>query len=326
MDEPTLVVEDLVTWYLTERGPIHAVDGVSLAVQRGETLALVGESGCGKSATALSIMRLIPSPPGLIMSGRVLLEGRNLLELPEPDMCKVRGGDVSMIFQEPMTSLNPVYTVGFQVAEAILVHHKVSEREADKRAVELLDRVGIASPARRAKDFPHQMSGGMRQRVMIAMALAANPKVLIADEPTTALDVTIQSQILDLIRQLQQELNMGVLLITHDFGIVAEVADRVAVMYAGQIVEEGSTGALLECPTHPYTRGLISSVPKMDDPTGTMLYSIEGASPNLLDPPTGCRFAPRCGEARPECRECQPELESTGDGRRVRCPGGGGRI
>ena len=325
MNEPTLAVKDLVTWYLTERGPIHAVDGVSLAVQRGETLALVGESGCGKSATALSIMRLIPCPPGLVVSGRVLLEGRDLLELSEPEMCNVRGGDISMIFQEPMTSLNPVYTVGFQVAEAILAHHKVSEREADERAVELLDRVGIASPARRAKDYPHQMSGGMRQRVMIAMALAANPKVLIADEPTTALDVTIQLQILDLIRELQEELNMGVLLITHDFGIVAEVADRVAVMYAGQIVEEGPTGSLLERPMHPYTSGLISSVPKMDDPTGTMLYSIEGTSPNLLDPPTGCRFAPRCAKARKECREHQPELERTEDGRRVRCTGGGGR-
>lgn len=324
LHEPTLVVEDLVTWYFTERGPVHAVDGISLELHRDETLALVGESGCGKSATALSIIRLIPSPPGMIMSGRVLLEGRDLLGFSEPEMCDVRGGDISMIFQEPMTSLNPVYTVGFQVAEAILTHHEISEREANEKAVELLAKVGIPSPAQRSKDYPHQMSGGMRQRVMIAMALAANPKVLIADEPTTALDVTIQAQILDLIRELQGELDMGVLLITHDFGIVAEVADRVAVMYAGQIVEEASVADLLETPMHPYTQGLISSVPKMDGPTGATLYSIDGTAPNLLDPPPGCRFAPRCAEARLECCQRQPELLQLGDGRKVRCFRGGG--
>jgi peptide/nickel transport system ATP-binding protein len=323
--ECVLDVRDLATYFFTPRGCVRAVDGVSFSIERGVTLALVGESGCGKSATALSVMRLVPSPPGLIVRGSVKLDGRELLSLSEAEMCSVRGGDAAMIFQEPMTSLNPVYTVGAQVVEAIMAHHAADRRKARELAIELLHKVGIPSPAQRASDYPHQLSGGMRQRVMIAMALAARPRLLIADEPTTALDVTVQAQILDLISSLQEELNMAVLLITHDFGIVRQAADRVAVMYAGQIVEQGSAGEVLNSPKHPYTRALIDSVPVVDAPSGTRLVSIDGAAPNLLDPPAGCRFHPRCSRASARCREFEPELAAVGSDTHIaRCAAGGG--
>ncbi len=323
-----LDVRDLVTYFFTPRGCVRAVDGVSFSIERGVTLALVGESGCGKSATALSVMRLVPSPPGVIVGGSVTLDGRELLSLSEAQMCNVRGGDAAMIFQEPMTSLNPVYTVGAQVAEAIVAHRTADRRGARELAIELLHKVGIPSPAQRASDYPHQLSGGMRQRVMIAMALAARPKLLIADEPTTALDVTVQAQILELIDSLQDELNMAVLLITHDFGIVRQTADNVAVMYAGQIVEQGSRDEVLASPVHPYTRALINSVPMVDAPAGARLHSIEGAAPNLLDPPAGCRFHPRCIHASAGCREAEPMLAAVGPATHIArcaagCAGGG---
>jgi len=312
-----LEVENLGTWFYTRQGIVKAVDGVQFQVASGETLAIVGESGCGKSMTALSVMRLIPDPPGRIVSGSVKLAGRNLLELSEEQMRKVRGNEISMIFQEPMTSLNPVMTIGKQIAEALILHRDLNRKEALKRAVEMLDLVRIPEPHQRAKEYPHQLSGGMRQRAMIAMALACNPKVLIADEPTTALDVTIQAQILELILELQREFGAAVILITHDLGVVAETARRVIVMYAGRKVEEASVGELFAHPLHPYTRGLLASIPRLDLLRGEVrnatdrLQEIPGIVPPLFDLPEGCAFAPRCPKADDLCRRERPVYKQT---------------
>jgi oligopeptide/dipeptide ABC transporter ATP-binding protein len=324
--EVVLAVEGLRTEFRTPAGVVRAVDGVSYAVRRGETLCVVGESGCGKSVTALSILRLITSPPGRIAGGRIPFEGRDLLALSEAEMERVRGNAISMIFQEPMTSLNPLYPVGRQVAEAIALHQGLSWRDAMAKAVGMLRRVAIPDAERSAAAYPHQLSGGMRQRVMIAMALSCNPKVLIADEPTTALDVTIQAQILELIREQQERLGMAVILITHDMGVVAENADRVVVMYAGRKVEEGSVEALFARPAHPYTRGLLGSIPHLDDaarsgagPRRARLAEIKGMVPSLLRLPPGCSFAPRCALADARCRAAAPAIARHGDGHAVAC-------
>ena len=311
-----LDVKDLQTWFYTRQGIVKAVDGVSFDLKKGETLGIVGESGCGKSITALSVMRLVPDPPGRIIGGRVTLDGRDLLDLDEAEMRLVRGNDISMIFQEPMTSLNPVLTIGYQIAEALILHRDMSRTEALSRAVEMLDMMRIPEPAQRAREYPHQLSGGMRQRAMIAMALACNPKVLIADEPTTALDVTIQAQILDLIVRLQQELGTAVILITHDLGVVAETTQRIIVMYAGRKVEEADVVPLFANPMHPYTHGLMASVPRLaimsgeDAAAAERLEEIPGIVPPLNDLPPGCAFAPRCRFADDRCRaEYPPYLE-----------------
>ena len=299
---------------------MRAVDGVTLSVRPGEMLGLVGESGCGKTVTALSILRLVPDPPGRIVGGTISFEGRDLVRLPEEEIRKIRGCAISMIFQEPMTSLNPVFTVGEQVAEGIRQHQKVSRREAWDQAVEVLKRVKISDPARRAREYPHQLSGGMRQRVMIAIALALRPKLLIADEPTTALDVTIQAQILELLLGLQEEMKMAVMLITHDLGVIAETADRVVVMYAGRVVEEASVKELFDNPLHPYTQGLMESLPRLE--TGKArrrLRAIPGLVPNLLQLPTGCKFAPRCPKVVEQCWPTEPELREIRPGHSARC-------
>src|ERR1700731_4081827 len=301
--EPILDIADLRTWFFTRDGVVRAVDGVSFHVIPGETLAVVGESGCGKSVTALSILRLIPSPPGRIVSGAIHFAGRDLLALSEEEMRRVRGNEISMIFQEPMTSLNPVMTIGKQISEALILHRDMDRKAALKRAVEMLDLVRIPEPAQRAKEYPHQLSGGMRQRAMIAMALACNPKVMIADEPTTALDVTIQAQILDIILDLQRKLGTAMILITHDLGVVAETAKRVIVMYAGKKVEEAPVGELFARPMHPYTVGLMASIPRLDllrgeDKADTdRLQEIPGIVPALFALPPGCAFAARCSKA-----------------------------
>ncbi len=316
-----LEVRNLKTYFATRKGEVRSVDDVSFTVELGETLSLVGESGCGKSVTALSIMRLL-SPPGRIVGGEVLFEGRNLLKLTEKEMRAISGDDIAMIFQDPMTSLNPVLTVGEQIAEAIRLHRKVSKREAWLQAIEGMRDVAIPSPETRAKSYPHEMSGGMRQRVMIAMALACDPKLLIADEPTTALDVTIQAQILDLLKELREKRNLALLLITHDLGVVAETADRVAVMYAGKIVEEASVTELFIRPRHPYTEGLLRAVPRLDEERhGRMLrlQTIEGTVPNPLDLPSGCRFAPRCPHTKDKCREGEIPLVNLGADHLSRC-------
>jgi len=298
-----LEVRNLSVIYESSRGEVHAVDGASFSLERGETLCLVGESGCGKSATALALMRLIAAP-GRISSGEILFEGRNLLELDEREMRALRGDEIAMIFQDPMTSLNPVYSVGEQIAEAVRLHRRVSRREAWNQAIEGLRDVAIPSPETRARNYPHEMSGGMRQRAMIAMALACDPRLLIADEPTTALDVTIQAQILDLLAELGEKRRLAFLLITHDLGVVAETADRVAVMYSGQIVEEARVDALFKTPRHPYTEGLLRAVPRVGASNGSKrLATIEGGVPNPLDLPPGCRFAPRCRHAEAKCKE-----------------------
>ncbi len=315
---PLLAVKDLVTVFYGEARPIAAVDGVSFEVGRGETLGIVGESGCGKSVTSLSVMRLIPNPPGRILNGEILFEDRDILGLSKPQMRKVRGNEISMIFQEPMTSLNPVFTVGTQISEAIRLHQGLGKKEAISCAVEMLRLVGIPTPQQRVKEYPHQMSGGMRQRVMIAMALSCNPKLLIADEPTTALDVTIQAQILELMRDLKSRIGMAVMLITHDLGVVAEVAERVLVMYAGVIVEESPVAPLFEEPLHPYTQGLLASIPRLDM-AKTRLHMIKGVVPNPLGMPKGCRFSPRCDHAEGRCLTEEPPLANLGDGRKVRC-------
>jgi peptide/nickel transport system ATP-binding protein len=312
MTAAQLEVEDLGTWFYTRQGIVKAVDGVDFKVASGETLAIVGESGCGKSMTALSLMRLIPDPPGRIVSGAIRLAGRDLLKLSEEEMRRVRGNDISMIFQEPMTSLNPVMTIGKQIAEALVLHRDMSRKQAFARAVEMLDLVRIPAAAQRAREYPHQLSGGMRQRAMIAMALACNPKVLIADEPTTALDVTIQAQILDLILELQKEFGAAVILITHDLGVVAETAHRVIVMYAGRKVEEAEVGELFARPLHPYTAGLMASIPRLDLLRGEerqevdRLQEIPGIVPPLFALPKGCAFAPRCPRADDLCRRERP--------------------
>ena len=311
-----LDVDELTTHFFTRDGIVRAVDGVSFSVMRGEVLAIVGESGCGKSVTSLSIMRLIASPPGRTVRGRVLFEGRDLLGLSEPEMRKVRGNAISMIFQEPMTSLNPVLTVGHQIAESLVVHRGLSRERAGERAIELLRLVRIPAPDRRAAQYPHELSGGMRQRVMIAMALACEPRLLIADEPTTALDVTIQAQILDLMRELQHKTGAAIVLITHDLGVVAEMAERVVVMYAGRKVEEAPVGELFARPLHPYTLGLLESMPKLGgNGVGAQhegrrrLAEIPGTVPSLAEPIVGCAFAPRCQYATARCRAEAPPLE-----------------
>jgi len=314
---PLLEIRGLSVSFQTDAGPVLAVRGVDLALVEGETLALVGESGCGKSVTALSILRLVETPPGAYEAGQILLSGEDLLRVSERRIREVRGNDVAMIFQEPMTSLNPVFPVGEQVAEAIELHQEVSAEEARARAVEALRRVGIPAPEQRVDEYPHQLSGGLRQRVMIAMALACSPRLLIADEPTTALDVTIQAQILELIAKLQAELGMAVLLITHDLGVVAETAHRVAVMYAGHVVEEAPVLELFERPRHPYTAGLLSSRPRLDV-GGGKLVPIEGSVPDALHVPPGCAFHPRCPHAVERCRREVPPLVVEGS-RRAAC-------
>jgi oligopeptide/dipeptide ABC transporter ATP-binding protein len=314
---PLLEIRGLRVSFATDAGPVPAVRGVDLSLAEGETLALVGESGCGKSVTALSILRLVATPPGAYDAGEILLSGEDLLRVSEERIREIRGNDVAMIFQEPMTSLNPVFPVGEQVAETIELHQRVGPAEARGRAVEALRRVGIPAPEQRAGEYPHQLSGGLRQRVMIAMALACNPRVLIADEPTTALDVTIQAQILELIAKLQRELGMAVLLITHDLGVVAETAHRVAVMYAGRVVEEAGVLELFERPRHPYTAGLLRSRPRLDVGHGR-LVPIEGTVPDALHVPAGCAFHPRCPLAVERCKREEPALLAHA-GRRFAC-------
>ncbi len=316
--DPVLEVRDLRTYFHTEEGVARAVDGVSFAVGRGQTLGLVGESGCGKSVSAFSIMRLVPDPPGRIEDGQIQLKGRDLLALDEEEMRRVRGDDIAMIFQEPMTSLNPVLTCGFQIAEAVVLHQQVPMREARARAIEMLQLVGIPAPEQRIDEYPHQLSGGMRQRVMIAMALSCNPDVLIADEPTTALDVTIQAQILALLESLQESLQMAIVMITHDLGVIAETADQVAVMYAGQIVEYAETQALFTRPRHPYTHGLLRSIPQLDAEQ-ERLDIIPGVVPDARAFPPGCRFAPRCPLADDHCRAEGPPLEEVEAGHWASC-------
>ena len=315
--EPLLRLEDVRTHFVTDDAVIRAVDGVSFDVAAGETLAVVGESGSGKSVTAATILRLVPTPPGRIVGGRILFQGRDLLTLPDAEMRAIRGKSISMVFQEPMTSLNPVFTCGDQIAESVMLHDKVSRAVARTRAIEMLERVGIPAAAQRFDEYPHQLSGGMRQRVMIAMALVCKPAVLIADEPTTALDVTIQAQILELLKTLQAEFGMAVILITHDLGIVAETADRVAVMYAGQVVEYGDVRAIFRSPLHPYTAGLQASLPRLGVHQDR-LRVIPGNVPNPAHFPDGCRFRPRCGVALPGCLADQT-LAPYAEGHLARC-------
>jgi len=316
-----LEVNNLRTYFPTRRGLVRAVDGVSFYLDRGELLGLVGESGCGKSMTALSVMRLI-APPGKIVEGEILFDGQDLLKLTDAEMRQMRGDEIAMIFQDPMTSLNPVFTVGEQIAEALRLHRKLSRKEAKRAAIEAMREVAIPDPARRIDDYPHQLSGGMRQRVMIAMALACNPKLLIADEPTTALDVTIQAQILELLDELRKQRELAVLLITHDLGVVAEVADRVAVMYTGRIVEESPVDELFARPKHPYTEGLLRSVPKLTSEhvaRKERLETIDGTVPRPTDLPPGCHFAPRCSHRMPRCTEGDIPLYPLEKGVQVRC-------
>jgi peptide/nickel transport system ATP-binding protein len=320
---PLLEVDELKTFFFTRDGIVRAVDGLSFSVGRGEVLAIVGESGCGKSVTSLSILRLIASPPGRTVAGRVVFEGRDLLQLSEPEMRKIRGDAISMVFQEPMTSLNPVLTIGHQIAEVLVLHRGASREGAMQRAVEMLRMVRIPEPERRVAQYPHELSGGMRQRVMIAMALACEPRLLIADEPTTALDVTIQAQILDLMRELKERTGAAIVLITHDLGVVAEMAQRVVVMYAGRKVEEAPVAELFERPRHPYTRGLLDSIPKLGAASGgggaTRLSEILGTVPSLAEPIVGCAFAPRCGYATTRCRSDYPPLEEKVPGHHAAC-------
>jgi len=318
MANAILQINNLSVKFFTSDGVVNAVDDVTFSIDKEEVLGLVGESGCGKSVTSLAIMRLLPMPPAKITSGKIIFNSEDLLSKTEAEMRQIRGNAVSMIFQEPMTSLNPVITVGKQIAEAIVVHQNVGKEEARKRAIEMLKVVGIPNPEKRYNDYPHQMSGGMRQRAMIAMALSCNPKLLIADEPTTALDVTVQAQILDLMMQLKSRFGMSVLLITHDLGVIAEMCDRVVVMYAGQIVEEAPCVELFDNPLHPYTLGLLKSIPRLE-PGRSPLHTIEGIVPNAIELPPGCRFHPRCHEAVDICREKTPKLIDVGMNRKVRC-------
>jgi oligopeptide/dipeptide ABC transporter ATP-binding protein len=315
--EALLQVRNLRTSFFTESGAVHAVDNVSFNVRRGEAVALVGESGCGKSVTAMSIMRLV-APPGKITAGSVSFKGRDLASLSEREMRKVRGDDIAMVFQEPMTSLNPVFKIGAQVAEAIRIHKDVSKREAWRMAGEMLALVSIPDPIKRLDDYPHQLSGGMRQRVMIAMALSCDPELLIADEPTTALDVTIQAQIMELLANLQQKLGLAILLITHDLGIVAEFCERVIVMYTGRVVEEASVRDLFANPAHPYTRGLLKSLPSVSK-SGSRLPTITGMVPSISRLPSGCKFNPRCPDVMEICLGNEPALMFVGEGHSARC-------
>ena len=302
-----LEVKNLCTYFYTDDGTARSVDNVSFDVDRGETLGLVGESGCGKSVSALSIMQLIPNPPGLIVSGQIIYNGKDLTKYSEEEMRSFRGNEISMIFQEPMTSLNPVFTVGHQIDEAVILHQKVSKNEAKKRSIEMLKLVGIPAPEQRYSDYPHQLSGGMRQRVMIAMALSCNPQLLIADEPTTALDVTVQAQILELIKKLQKEFGMAMIMITHDLGVIAEVCDRVAVMYAAKVVEYSTVDEIFYNPRHPYTLGLLNSLPKIGH-IKDKLETIEGSVPSATNFPIGCHFCTRCEYADQKCIDEEPPL------------------
>jgi peptide/nickel transport system ATP-binding protein len=314
-----LSVENLHVHFVTSRGVVHAVEGISYDVRPGEMVALVGESGCGKSVSALALMRLLARPAGRIVAGRILFAGRDLLALPDEDMREIRGRDIAMIFQEPMTSLNPVLSVGLQIMEPLLIHQHMNEGTARVRALELLKMVGIPDPERRLSQYPHQFSGGMRQRVMIAIGLACNPKLIIADEPTTALDVTIQAQILQLMKNLSRELGIAMIMITHNLGIVARYADRVNVMYSARMAEQASAAAIFAEPLHPYTAGLLRSVPRLDRARGAKLETIEGLPPSLLDPPAGCRFAPRCAARIDACESAAPPLQEIRPGRFSAC-------
>ena len=321
MPAPLLEIRGLKTHFATDDGMVHAVDGVDLTIHEGETLGIVGESGCGKSVTAFSVMRLLPTPPARIVGGEILFRGRDLLALSADEMRAIRAKEIAMVFQEPMTSLNPVYSVGEQIAEVVRLHEGLGRRAAMDRATEMLRLVRIPHPERRTRDFPHQFSGGMRQRVMIATALSCNPKLLIADEPTTALDVTIQAQILDLLGDLKARMGMAVMLITHAMGVIAETAQRVVVMYAGKIVEEATVEQLFRAPRHPYTQGLIRSIPRIDTAVlqKKQLEVIGGVVPSLLHPPEGCRFAPRCTFARAECTAATPLLREIAPGHKMAC-------
>jgi len=315
-----LEVKELVTRFNIPEGIVHAVNGISFSLDEGETLGIVGESGCGKSVTMLSILRLIPQPPGIIENGEAIFNGKDLLKIPLNEMRKVRGAEIGMVFQDPMTSLNPVLTIGKQVAEPMIEHLDMTAKQASERVIELLDLVGIPQPGDRLGDYPHQFSGGMRQRAMIAMALACNPKILIADEPTTALDVTIQAQIVDLVNRIQEQLGMAVIWITHDLGVVARVVRRVIVLYAGFIVESAQVKELYANPSHPYTIALLGSIPRLDQRHGTSkLTSIEGRPPDLFDIPQSCPFAPRCNYVQDKCREENPGLREITDTHSIAC-------
>jgi len=321
MAEPLLQIRGLKTHFKTDDGMVRAVDGVDLTIDRGETLGVVGESGCGKTVTAMTVLKLIQMPPGRIVEGSILWQGRDLVPLPPDEMRKIRSKEIAIVFQEPMTSLNPVYTVGQQIAEVLRLHERLNRHDAMDRTVEMLRLVNIPTPERRVRDYPHQFSGGMRQRVMIAMALSCNPQLLIADEPTTALDVTIQAQILDLLAEMKSRLGMAIMLITHAMGVVAETAQRVVVMYAGRVVEEATVAQLFANPLHPYTQGLIRSIPRIDKGAGKKLRleAIGGVVPSLIEPPPGCRFAPRCKFVTPACTEAMPELRAPEAGHKVAC-------
>ncbi|UCD82802.1 MAG: ABC transporter ATP-binding protein [Desulfobacterales bacterium] len=317
-----LQIEALKTYFYTFEGIAKAVDDVSFTLDKGEVLGIVGESGCGKSVTAQSIMRLIPEPPGKIVNGKIYFDGIDVTQLPMEHMRSIRGNRISMIFQEPMTSLNPVYTIGNQISEMFMLHERRSRTESWERSIEMLKKVQIPAPEKRVHEYPHQLSGGMRQRAMIAMALACNPEILIADEPTTALDVTIQAQILDLMMQLQEDYNSAIMMITHDLGVIAEIAGRIEVMYAGKVVEEGLTAAIFENPQHPYTRGLLKSIPRLGERARTgrqRLQEITGIVPSLYELPAGCRFYPRCPLAMGVCNQRIPALIEVGETHRVRC-------
>jgi peptide/nickel transport system ATP-binding protein len=319
VSDPLLSVRGLSVGFETDDGLVRAVDGVSFDVPTGRTLGLVGESGCGKSVTALSLLRLLPQPMGRILAGEIRFQGRDLLRLPIEAMHGIRGGQIGMVFQEPLTALNPVHPIGRQLSEVLLLHQRATKQDALRQSVEILGRVGIPSPEIRVGEYPHQLSGGMRQRVVIAMALACQPQLLIADEPTTALDVTIQAQILTLIKDLQREMGMAVILITHDLGVIAETCDDVLVMYAGRVAEQAPVGELFRRPAHPYTRGLLASIPRLTSPRKTRLPVIEGMVPGLRDLPPGCRFANRCPHAQPRCAAGTPPLEPVAAGHAVSC-------
>lgn len=316
--EKLIELKDLQTYFFTSEGTARAVDGVDFEIYSGETLGIVGESGCGKSVTSLSIMGLIPDPPGKIVGGEILFKGRDLTKLTQKKLRKIRGNEISMIFQEPMTSLNPVFTVGDQISEAIIIHKEVSKREAINQSLEMLKKVGIPLPEQRLGEYPHQLSGGMRQRVMIAMALSCNPDLLIADEPTTALDVTIQAQILELMNELKDNFNMAIMMITHDLGVIAEVSDRVVVMYAGKVVEYTDAEVLFASPRHPYTWGLMNSIPRLDQDV-ERLNAIPGIVPSSFNFPEGCKYNTRCSFARDKCLEEEPDIIGIEKGHNVRC-------
>ena len=318
MSENLLQVKNLKTYFFTDGGVVKSVDDVSFNVKPGKTLGVVGESGCGKSITSLSIMQLVETPPGKIVDGEIIYNGENLLVKDKDELRKIRGGEIAMIFQEPMTSLNPVFTVGQQIMEALMIHTDMDKTKAKERAIEMLKLVRFPLAEKRFIEYPHQLSGGMRQRVMIAMALSCNPKLLICDEPTTALDVTIQAQILDLINELKEKLGTSIMMITHDLGVIAEVADDVMVMYAGKIVEYGTADQIFETPMHPYTHGLMNCIPKLNDDNETRLHVIPGMVPSPDRMPKGCAFCPRCSEAKKICEEKMPELIEI-DGQKVRC-------